>query len=124
MLAVVTIVFSAGAAFAQTDLKRMVAYSSINHLGYCLLGIFAVATHRRRGVSPATEQAAALNGVILQMFNHGLTASALFCFVGLIEQRSGGLRGLNDFGGLAQRRAGLLRADGHRSVLVARPARA
>jgi NADH-quinone oxidoreductase subunit M len=46
------------------------------------------------------EQAAALNGVILQMFNHGLTASALFYFVGLIEQRGGALRGLNDFGGL------------------------
>ena len=41
-LAVVTIVFSAGAAFAQRDLKRMLAYSSINHLGYCLLGLFAV----------------------------------------------------------------------------------
>ena len=48
----------------------------------------------------ATDKAAALNGVMLQMFNHGLTASALFYFVGLIEQRSGGLRGLDDFGGL------------------------
>ena len=46
------------------------------------------------------EKAAALNGVMLQMFNHGLTASALFYFVGLIEQRGGGLRGLEDFGGL------------------------
>ena len=47
-LAVVTIVFSAGAAFAQRDLKRMLAYSSINHLGYCLLGIFAVDEFDRR----------------------------------------------------------------------------
>jgi NADH-quinone oxidoreductase subunit M len=43
---------------------------------------------------------AALNGVILQMFNHGLTAATLFWFVALLERRSGGLRGLNDFGGL------------------------
>ena len=79
----------------------MLAYSSINHLGYCLLGDV-----RRREVRPAidaalaTEKAAALNGVFLQMFNHGLTAATLFWFVGLLEQRSGGLRGLNDFGGL------------------------
>jgi NADH-quinone oxidoreductase subunit M len=78
-LAAATIVFSAAAAFAQKDLKRMVAYSSINHLGYCLLGIFAVArlTDGDRRSGP-TEKAAALNGVMLQMFNHGLTASALF----------------------------------------------
>jgi NADH-quinone oxidoreductase subunit M len=99
-LAVVTIVFSAAAALAQRDLKRMVAYASVNHVGYCLLGVFAVV--QLTGSSPAwtTEKAAALNGVMLQMFNHGLTASALFYFVGLIEQRSGGLRGLDDFGGL------------------------
>ena len=47
-----------------------------------------------------TEKAAALNGVYLQMFNHGLTAATLFCFLGFLEQRSGGLRGLNDFGGV------------------------
>ncbi len=99
-LAVATIVFSAAAAFAQKDLKRMVAYSSINHLGYCLLGIFAAAQITGAEVDGSVEKAAALNGVILQMFNHGLTAAALFYFVGLIEQRSGGLRGLDDFGGL------------------------
>jgi NADH-quinone oxidoreductase subunit M len=99
-LAVVTIVFSAAAALAQRDLKRMVAYSSINHIGYCLLGIFAAVQLTDGSASWTTEKAAALNGVMLQMFNHGLTASALFYFVGLIEQRSGGLRGLDDFGGL------------------------
>ena len=98
-LAVITIVFSAAAAFAQRDLKRVLAYSSINHLGYCLLGIFAVATIGNEA-RPATEKAAALNGVLLQMFNHGLTAATLFCFVGFIEQRAGGLRGVEDFGGL------------------------
>jgi len=99
-LAVITIIVSAGAAFAQKDLKRMLAYSSINHLGYCLLGIFAVAKFTGNDAVLATEKAAALNGVFLQMFNHGLTAATLFWFVALIEQRSGGLRGLNDFGGL------------------------
>ena len=100
LLAIATIVFSAFAAFAQKDLKRMVAYSSINHLGYCLLGIFAVAQISSGNANVTNEKAAALNGVILQMFNHGLTASALFCFIGFIEHRSGGLRGVNDFGGL------------------------
>ncbi|MGP8200652.1 MAG: complex I subunit 4 family protein [Limisphaerales bacterium] len=99
-LAVVTIVFSAAAALAQRDLKRMAAYSSMNHIGYCLLGIFAAVQLTAPGAAWTTEKAAALNGVMLQMFSHGLTASALFYFVGLIEQRSGGLRGLDDFGGL------------------------
>ena len=99
-LAVISIVFSASAAFAQRDLKRMLAYSSISHLGYCLLGIFVIAKFTGIDAPSATAKSAALNGVFLQMFNHGLTASALFWFVGLLEQRSGGLRGLDDFGGL------------------------
>jgi len=100
VLAVVTIVFSASAAFAQRDLKRIFAYSSINHLGYCLLAIFAVATAGTSLINPVAEKSAALSGVLLQMFNHGLTAATLFWFIALIEQRSGGLRGLNDFGGI------------------------
>ena len=96
-LALATIIFSAFAALAQTDLKRIFAYSSVNHLGYCLLGIFAVAAVPM-GASAA--RAAATNGVLLQIFNHGLTAAALFCFVGFLERRSGGLLGMGDFGGL------------------------
>lgn len=99
-LAVITIVFSAFAAFAQKDLKRILAYSSINHLGYCLLAVFAVTGSTAMAIAPAMERAAALNGAMLQMFNHGLTAATLFWFVALIEKRSGGLRGLDDFGGL------------------------
>jgi NADH-quinone oxidoreductase subunit M len=99
-LAVITIVYSAGAAFAQRDLKRVLAYSSINHLGYCLLGVFAVARLATNEMAAANEKAAALNGVFLQLFNHGLTAATLFWFVGFLEQRGSGLRGLNDFGGL------------------------
>jgi NADH-quinone oxidoreductase subunit M len=98
-LAVVTIVFSAGAAFAQRDLKRVLAYSSINHLGYCLLGIFAVMRSSTTLPFAPLEKACALNGVLLQMFNHGLTAATLFWFVGMLEERAEA-RGLNDFGGL------------------------
>ena len=99
-LAVASIVLSACAALAQRDLKRMLAYSSINHLGYCLLGAFATMKTIGADTVLANEKAAALNGVFLQMFNHGLTAATLFMFVGFLEQRSGGLRGLNDFGGI------------------------
>jgi NADH-quinone oxidoreductase subunit M len=99
-LAVATIVLSAYAALAQTDLKRILAYSSINHLGYCMLGIFSAAGFTADNAATATAKVAVLNGVILQMFNHGLTAATLFWFVALLEKRSGGLRGLNDFGGL------------------------
>ena len=98
-LAVCSIVFSALAAWAQTDLKRMVAYLSINHLGYCLLALFAIGA----SAAPSTvDTQTALSGVFLQIFNHGLTAAALFYFVGLLEQRRGA-RGLNNFGGLMQR---------------------
>jgi len=100
VLAVVTGVMGAWAAAAQKDLKRVFAYSSVNHLGYCLLGIFAIAIPGGANVSIGTSQAAALNGVILQMFNHGLTAAAIFWFIAMIQFRSGGLRGINDFGGL------------------------
>jgi NADH-quinone oxidoreductase subunit M len=99
-LAVATIVLSAYAALAQTDLKRVLAYSSINHLGYCMLSIFSVAGVTADNSAFAIAKAAAVNGAMLQMFNHGLTAATLFWFVALLEKRSGGLRGLNDFGGL------------------------
>jgi NADH-quinone oxidoreductase subunit M len=99
-LAVITIVFAAGAAFVQRDLKRVLAYSSINHLGYCLLGALAIARLTVNDAGMEAEKSAALNGVLLQMFNHGLTAATLFCFVGFIEQRTNGLRDVEAFGGL------------------------
>ena len=99
-LAVATIVFSAYAALAQKDLKRIFAYSSINHLGYCLLAIFAVAKFTGADAALTTEKYAAMNGVFLQIFNHALTAATIFWFIAMIEQRSGGLRGIDDFGGL------------------------
>lgn len=99
-LVVFTILFSAATAFAQRDLKRMLAYSSINHLGYALLGLVAAASTGATDARTAHEQAAALNGVLFQLFNHGITAAVLFAGVGWLEQRSGGRRGLEDFGGL------------------------
>lgn len=99
-LAVATVIWSALAALAQRDLKRTLAYSSVNHLGYCLLGIFAAVTLGQARPGSDLEKAAALNGVLLQMFNHGISASALFWFIGLMEERAGGRRGLEDFGGL------------------------
>src|SRR5438874_4026136 len=98
-LAVCSIVLASLAAWAQSDLKRMVAYLSINHLGYCMLGLFAITA---RSTSSLIDMHAALSGVFMQIFNHGITAAALFYFVGLLEQRRG-LRGINDFGGLMQR---------------------
>ncbi len=99
-LAVATVVLSAYAALAQKDLKRIFAYSSINHLGYCLLAIFAVVKFTGGDAALTTEKYAAMNGVMLQIFNHALTAATLFWFVAMLEKRTGGLRGLNDFGGL------------------------
>jgi NADH-quinone oxidoreductase subunit M len=99
VLAVATVVMGAWAAAAQKDLKRVFAYSSVNHLGYCMLAIFALAVPAT-GAAMQASQAAALNGVILQMFNHGITAAALFWFIALLQERSGGARGIDDFGGL------------------------
>ena len=99
VLAVITVVMGAWAAAAQKDLKRVFAYSSVNLLGYCLLGIFAIAVPTV-GAAAQSSQAAALNGVILQMFNHGFTAAALFWFVAMMQLRSGGERGIDHFGGL------------------------
>ena len=99
VLAVATVVMGAWAAAAQTDLKRVFAYSSVNHLGYCLLGIFALAVPAA-GAASLASQAAALNGVILQMFNHGITAAALFWFVAMLQERTGGHRGIDQFGGI------------------------
>jgi len=99
-MAVASIVLPAFAAWAQKDLKRTFAYSSINHLGYCVLGICVAAQFTGAAQEMATERAAALTGVLLQIFSHGLTAAALFWFIALLERRSGGLRGIDDFGGL------------------------
>ncbi len=98
-MALGSVVLGAFAALRQTDLKRMVAYSSINHLGYILLALFAVASAGGPAGSPAGRSVSALDGAILQAFNHALSAGALFFCVGVLEARSG-RRGLDDFGGV------------------------
>ncbi|HVU32175.1 MAG TPA: NADH-quinone oxidoreductase subunit M [Opitutaceae bacterium] len=98
-LAVAGVVLGAFAAMRQTDLKRMIAYSSVNHLSYCLLALFAVAAATAPGTRPEST-VAALSGTIFQMFNHGISAAALFFCLGILEARADGARGLNDFGGL------------------------
>ena len=76
VLAVINIIWGAANAIAQTDLKRMVAYSSISHMGFVLLGMAAVV-----GQNTAAAQAG-MNGAVLQMFNHGIITAMLFLLVG------------------------------------------
>jgi len=97
LLAMGGAIFGALAALRQTDLKRMLAYSSLNHVSYCLVALFAAAG-AVRAQGAAVEPA--LAGALVQAFNHGLSASALFFCVGVLEARGWGARGLNDFGGV------------------------
>jgi NADH-quinone oxidoreductase subunit M len=93
-LAVMAIIFGALASYGQDDFKRLVAYSSVNHMGFVVLGIAAAA------FASGTENATiALNGAVLQMFNHGLSAAGMFFLVGVIYERTH-TRNLNEFGGL------------------------
>ncbi|MBM4388663.1 MAG: NADH-quinone oxidoreductase subunit M, partial [Deltaproteobacteria bacterium] len=87
ILAVVGIVYGALMAYAQTDVKRLVAYSSVSHLGFVMLGMFAF---NEDGIS----------GSILQMINHGISTGALFLIVGMIYERRH-TRLIGEFGGLA-----------------------
>jgi NADH-quinone oxidoreductase subunit M len=97
-LAVVTILYGAWAAFGQRDIKRLFAYSSLSHLGYCFLGVFAASKAAAAGA--ADDRAAAMNGVILQVLSHGIVAAALFAFVSFLEQRNDGKRAIEHYGGL------------------------
>lgn len=93
-LAVMGIIFGALASYGQDDFKRLVAYSSVNHMGFVVLGIAAAAF-----ASGTQDANIALNGAVLQMFNHGLSAAGMFFLVGVIYERTH-TRNLNDYGGL------------------------
>jgi NADH-quinone oxidoreductase subunit M len=86
LLAVIGIIYGAAVSYAQRDVKKLVAYSSVSHLGFVMLGLFAL--------NPQGIQ-----GGILQMVNHGLSTGALFIIVGMIYERRH-TREMDDFGGL------------------------
>jgi NADH-quinone oxidoreductase subunit M len=94
LLATLAIIFGAFAAYGQRDFKRLVAYSSVNHMGFVVLGISAAAF--AAGTQDATI---ALNGAVLQMFNHGISAAGMFFLVGVIYERTH-TRDLEEYGGL------------------------
>jgi NADH-quinone oxidoreductase subunit M len=87
-LAVISILFGALMCLAQSDIKKLIAYSSVSHLGFVVLGLFSF------------TQAGA-QGAVLQMVNHGLSTGALFLLVGVVYDRTH-RRGVDDFGGLAK----------------------
>ena len=87
-LSVAGIIYGALVALAQSDLKRLIAYSSVSHLGFCMLGIFAL-------------NRVAVQGGALQMINHGLSTGGLFAMVGMIYERYH-TRRIADFGGIAR----------------------
>ncbi|OUR79853.1 NADH-quinone oxidoreductase subunit M [Alphaproteobacteria bacterium 46_93_T64] len=85
-LSAIAIIYGGFLALAQTDLKKLIAYSSVSHMGFVTLGIF---TFNNNG----------LMGGVLQMFNHGITTGALFLVVGLLYERTH-TRQISDYGGL------------------------
>jgi NADH-quinone oxidoreductase subunit M len=88
-LAVIGIIYGAFCAYSQDDMKRLVAYSSVSHVGLLMLGMFALNT-------------AGLSGSLLQMINHGLTTGALFLLVGMLYERYH-TRKISDYSGMASR---------------------
>jgi NADH-quinone oxidoreductase subunit M len=87
-LSVIAIVYGAYMALAQTDLKKLIAYSSVSHMGFVTLGIFVMNTQ-------------GIEGALLQMINHGITTGALFLMVGMVYDRTH-TRMISDYGGIAQ----------------------
>jgi len=102
ILGVIGIVYGAFVCIAQTDLKRLIAYSSVSHMGYVMLGLGAAAAGISKMAEPGMtdSMAMAINGATLQMFNHGLITGGLFFLVGVIYERSH-TRELSMFGGLS-----------------------
>jgi NADH-quinone oxidoreductase subunit M len=94
-LAIIGIIYGAIVSFAQTDVKKLVAYSSVSHLGFVMLGIFASAAVLSEGKIDPTG----IQGAILQMVNHGISTGALFLLVGFVYERRH-TREMAEFGGL------------------------
>jgi len=88
-LGVVGILYGALVALVQTDLKRLIAYSSVSHMGYCVMGLFAL-------------ESVAVEGATLQLINHGLSSAGLFALVGMIYERFH-TRSIANLGGIASK---------------------
>jgi NADH-quinone oxidoreductase subunit M len=103
VLAVIGVVYGAFVAMAQTDLKRLIAYSSVNHMGYVMMGVASAAAVLSGNSSEAQLLAAqtATSGAIYQMIAHGLLTGGLFLLVGVIYDRTH-TRDLSAYGGLGQ----------------------
>ncbi len=88
ILAVISIIYGALVAMVQTDIKKLIAYSSVTHMGFIVLGIFSMT---REG----------LQGAVIQMVNHGLSTGMLFMMFGMMYERTH-TRAIKDYGGLAK----------------------
>ncbi|TAL79449.1 MAG: NADH-quinone oxidoreductase subunit M [Beijerinckiaceae bacterium] len=94
IIALVSLVYGALAALAQSDMKRLVAYTSINHMAYVLLGVAVAAM-----TGNLAARQLALNGAAVQMVSHGLLTGGMFLMVGMLQHRAG-TREIDRFGGL------------------------
>ncbi|NNU26243.1 NADH-quinone oxidoreductase subunit M [Isoptericola sediminis] len=104
VIGVVSVLWGALVALAQDDLKRMIAYTSVNHMGYVLLGLGAVGVLARDGADgsgPAAAAGVAATGAVVQMVSHGLLTGALFLVAGMLWTR-GGTYAFARWGGLAR----------------------
>jgi NADH-quinone oxidoreductase subunit M len=102
-LGIISMIYGALVSLAQWDLKRLIAYSSVSHMGYFILGLAAAVAYFPGGGADdavVTSRAIALNGAVLQMVNHGLITGGLFFLVGVIYERTH-TRDLKAFGGLS-----------------------
>ncbi len=89
VIGVIGVLYGAFVSIVQKDLKRLVAFSSVSHMGFIMLGLFAMS-------------AISIDGSILQLINHGITTGALFLFVGMLYERAHS-RQIADFGGIARK---------------------
>jgi NADH-quinone oxidoreductase subunit M len=99
-LALISMIYGALVSMAQTDLKRLIAYSSVSHMGFFMLGLTAAAASLDATDPMLSSRAIAMSGAVLQMFNHGIITGGLFFLVGVIYERTH-TRDLKAFGGLS-----------------------
>ena len=100
VLGLINVIWGAMCALAQKDLKKLVAYSSVNHMGYTLIGMAAVIAASEMSIDSLVSAQAGLGGAVFQMFNHGTISAMLFILVGVIYDRAHH-RDIEGFGGLA-----------------------